>query len=281
MNGYSEAVDRGATRDRDRVRGGRRAGCARPASQADPEVREGDAGPRDHRLRAGARGRPDRRRDPRADRAAPADPRQRGAERRCSTRRARCSSCARVPGSTAVASSAGPRSARSSAPSVDGALGATRGHAVRPTSWTAPSTIRQARRLGAGRRIGLVRVERHQQVQRLRVEGEPDVGRRRHRRRVGVRVDDAPEDLVGVVGLDRQAEQVGRVDLVAVRRRRLVAGRARSGGRRRRRPPARRRRSGRRPRSGTRRGPGRRSPRGSRSGSTAVGGPGWLRLTTS
>ena len=42
---------------------------------------------------------------------------------------------------------------------------------------------------------------------------------------MGVRVDDAPEDLVGVVGLDRQAEQVVRVDLVAIRRGRLVAGR--------------------------------------------------------
>src|SRR6478735_5505080 len=38
-------------------------------------------------------------------------------------------------------------------------------------------------------------------------------------------VDDAPEDLVGVVGLDRQAEQVGRLDLVAIGRGRLVPGR--------------------------------------------------------
>ncbi len=35
-------------------------------------------------------------------------------------------------------------------------------------------------------------------------------------------MDDPPEDLVGVVGGDRQAEQVVGVDLVAVRRRRLV-----------------------------------------------------------
>ena len=40
-----------------------------------------------------------------------------------------------------------------------------------------------------------------------------------------VRVDDRPEDLVGVVGRDRQPEQVVGVDLVAVRRGGLVAGR--------------------------------------------------------
>ena len=38
-------------------------------------------------------------------------------------------------------------------------------------------------------------------------------------------MDDPPEDLVGVVGRDRQAQQVGGLDLVAIRGRRLVPGR--------------------------------------------------------
>ena len=45
---------------------------------------------------------------------------------------------------------------------------------------------------GPGRRIRLVVAERHEQVQRVGVEREPDVRRRRHGRRVGVRVDDRP-----------------------------------------------------------------------------------------
>ena len=102
---------------------------------------------------------------------------------------------------------------------------AVRGFTVTATSKTCPSTIRHARRLGSPPGPGLVVTERHEEVERLEVEGEPDVGRRRHGRRVGVRVDDPPEDLVGVVGLDRQAQEVGGFDLVAVRRCGLVPDR--------------------------------------------------------
>ena len=40
---------------------------------------------------------------------------------------------------------------------------------------------------------------------------------------MGVRMDDAPEDLVRVVGRDGQAEEIGRIDLVAEGRGSLVA----------------------------------------------------------
>ncbi len=91
---------------------------------------------------------------------------------------------------------------------------------------TSPATIRQAAdvRLARGG-IGLALRQRHEDVQGVRVEGEPDVRRRRPRRRPDVGVDDRPEHLVGLVRRERQAEQVGRVDLVAVRRRSRVAGR--------------------------------------------------------
>ena len=60
----------------------------------------------------------------------------------------------------------------------------------------------------AGRRVRLVVVERDEHVQRVGVEREADVRRRRHAPACGVRVDDRPEHLVGVVGRDRQPEQV-------------------------------------------------------------------------
>ncbi len=89
---------------------------------------------------------------------------------------------------------------------------------VRPTSNTAPSVMRQARMPGSPvDGIGLVLTQRHQHVQGIRIEGETDVGRGRPRRRVRVRVDDPPEHLAGVVGRDRQAQQLRRVDLVPVR----------------------------------------------------------------
>ena len=67
-----------------------------------------------------------------------------------------------------------------SAPSASAPSDAARGAHVSATSWTSPSRIRQARTLGspvAG--IRLVVAERDEQVQRVRVEREPDVGRRR------------------------------------------------------------------------------------------------------
>ena len=101
-----------------------------------------------------------------------------------------------------------------------------------------------------GRGVRLLGRQRDQDVQRVGVEGEPEVGRRRDGRRVGVAVDDRPEDLVRVVGRDREPQQVVGVDLVAIAATRPGCGSARSGGPGRRRPPGGRRRSGRTPRSG-------------------------------
>ena len=74
----------------------------------------------------------------------------------------------------------------------------------------------------AGHRVRLVGAEAHEDVERIGVEGQANVGRRWLGSRVRVRVDDPPEDLAGVVGGDRQAEQVVGVDLVAVWRGSLV-----------------------------------------------------------
>ena len=49
------------------------------------------------------------------------------------------------------------------------------------------------------------RRQRDEEVKRLRVERQPDVGRRRTRRRADVAVDDPPDHLVGVVDRERRA----------------------------------------------------------------------------
>ena len=93
---------------------------------------------------------------------------------------------------------------------------------------------RRARRSRVRLRLG----QRAEDVQRVGVEGQADVGRRRSGGRPHVGVDDRPERLVGVVGVERQPEQVRRVDLVAVAARRPRSASARSAGRARPQRPA-------------------------------------------
>ena len=105
-----------------------------------------------------------------------------------------------------------------------------RRRSARPAGWAGRSPGRPRRR-SATRGGTAAPVDR----------GQPDVGRRRDRRRVRMRVDDAPEDLAGVVRLDGQAQQVVRVDLVARWRRGRDCGSAHSAAPGHRRPRARRR----------------------------------------
>src|SRR4051794_6094648 len=71
-----------------------------------------------------------------------------------------------------------------------------------------------ARRRTASARVGLRRIERDEDVQRIRVVRLPEIGRRRPCRGCDVRVDDPPDDLAGIVDRDREPEQLLRIDLV-------------------------------------------------------------------